>query len=84
MYSCIFGASVGEGKFRRLLCHHLVLESKYSFVLSCLKWFLVHRFLVRISHGMYKTLELLFFFFLNKKGILFSKYRRILESLSEI
>ena len=83
MYSCIFGASVGEGKFRRLLCHHLVLESKYSFVLSCLKWFLVHRFLVRISHGMYKTLELLFFFF-NKKGILFSKYRRILEGLSEI
>ena len=63
MYSCIFGVSVGEGKFRRLLCHHLVLESKYSFVLSCLKWFLVHHFWVRISHGVYKTLELVFFFF---------------------
>ena len=61
MYSCIFGVSVGEGEFRRLLCHHLVLESKYSFVLSCLKWFLVHHFWVRISHGMYKTLELFFF-----------------------
>lgn len=72
MYSCIFGVSVGEGKFRRLLCHHLVLESKYSFVLSCLKWFLVHHFWVRISHGVYKTLELFFFFF-NKKGILFPK-----------
>ena len=31
-----------------------------------------------------QNLRIAFFFFFNKKGILFSKYRRILESLSEI
>ena len=77
VYSCIFGASVGEGKSKRLLCHHLVWESKYSFVLSCLKWFLVHHFLVRISHGMYKTLELFYFQNIGRFWKIFQKYNWI-------
>lgn len=58
MYSCMFGASLGGGKFRNLWCCYLGLESECSFFLITHGVVSCSSFLVRICHGISTTLEL--------------------------